>query len=107
MSKKLIIAEKPSLAMKIVAGIGRMEKSDGYFENENYIVTFAFGHLFGLKTVEQYRNVEKERWSLEQLPFFPKQFEYVLREDSGVKRQFKAIQGNSGPLPAFGGGWNC
>lgn len=92
MSKKLIIAEKPSLAMKIVAGIGRMEKSDGYFENENYIVTFAFGHLFGLKTVEQYRNVEKERWSLEQLPFFPKQFEYVLREDSGVKRQFKVIQ---------------
>lgn len=92
MSKKLIIAEKPGLAMKIVAGIGRMEKSDGYFENENYIVTFAFGHLFGLKTVEQYRNVEKERWSLEQLPFFPKQFEYVLREDSGVKRQFKVIQ---------------
>lgn len=92
MSKKMIIAEKPSLAMKIVAGIGRMDKYDGYFENEKYIVTFAFGHLFGLKTVEQYRNVEKERWSLEQLPFFPKQFEYVLREDSGVKKQFKVIQ---------------
>ncbi len=92
MSKKLIIAEKPSLAMKIVAGIGRMEKADGYFENENYIVTFAFGHLFGLKTVEQYRNVEKEKWSLEQLPFFPEQFEYILRDDSGVKKQFKIIQ---------------
>lgn len=92
MNKKLIIAEKPSLAMKIVAGIGKMEKADGYFENENYIVTFAFGHLFGLKTVEQYRNVEKERWSLEQLPFFPEQFEYILKDDSGVKRQFKIIE---------------
>ena len=91
MSKKLIIAEKPSLAMKIVAGIGKMEKADGYFENQNYIVTFAFGHLFGLKTVEQYKNVEKQKWSLEQLPFFPEQFEYVLLEDDGVKKQFGII----------------
>lgn len=92
MSKKLIIAEKPSLAMKICAGIGKMEKSDGYFENEDYIVTFAFGHLFGLKSIEQYLNREKGTWSLEQLPFFPKQFEYILKDDSGVKKQYGIIK---------------
>lgn len=95
MSKKLIIAEKPSLAMKICAGIGKMEKSDGYFENEDYIVTFAFGHLFGLKSIEQYLNREKGTWSLEQLPFFPEQFEYILKDDSGVKKQYGIRVGNA------------
>ena len=43
-----IIAEKPSLARNIVAGIGEMKKKNGYFENAEYIVTWAFGHLFSL-----------------------------------------------------------
>ena len=42
----LIIAEKPSLARNIVSGIGKMNRKDGYFENENYLVTWAFGYLF-------------------------------------------------------------
>lgn len=92
MSKKLIIAEKPSLGMKIVAGIGKMERADGYFENEEFIVTFAFGHLFGLKSIEQYLNCEKGKWSLEQLPFFPEKFEYILKDDSGVKKQYGIIK---------------
>ena len=50
----LIIAEKPSLARNIVAGIGTMKKLDGYFENEEYIVTWAFGHLFTLYDIEDY-----------------------------------------------------
>ena len=45
---KLIIAEKPSLARNIVAGIGQMDKKDGYYINSDYIVTWAFGHLFSL-----------------------------------------------------------
>ena len=92
MDKKLIIAEKPSLGMKIVSGIGKMERADGYFENDRYIVTFAFGHLFELKSIEQYMNCEKGRWSLEQLPFFPERFEYILKDDSGVKKQYGTIK---------------
>lgn len=92
MDKKLIIAEKPSLGMKIVAGIGQMKRADGYFENEKFIVTFAFGHLFGLKSIEQYLNCEKGRWSLEQLPFFPEKFEYILKDDDGVRKQYKIIK---------------
>lgn len=51
---QVIIAEKPSLARKIVAAIGKMNKKDGYYENENYIVTWAFGHLFSLYDIEDY-----------------------------------------------------
>ena len=47
--KKVIIAEKPSLAMTIVQAIGgNFKKNDGYFENDKYVVTFGFGHLFQL-----------------------------------------------------------
>ena len=41
---KLIIAEKPSLARNIVNAIGNLKKKDGYFENEEYLITWAFGH---------------------------------------------------------------
>ena len=47
----LIIAEKPSLARNIVAGIGKMTRKDGYFENNDYLVTWAFGHLFTLDDI--------------------------------------------------------
>ena len=42
----LIIAEKPSLARNIAESIGQMKRKDGYFEGAEYIVTWAFGHLF-------------------------------------------------------------
>ena len=43
--KQLIIAEKPSLAQKIIKTIGIMKQYNGYSENDKYIVTSAFGHL--------------------------------------------------------------
>ena len=42
----LIIAEKPSLARNIVSAIGNMKRNDGYYSNEEYYVSWAFGHLF-------------------------------------------------------------
>ena len=48
-----IIAEKPSLARNIVAGIGEMQKKNGYYENAEYLVTWAFGHLFSLCDIEE------------------------------------------------------
>ncbi len=96
---KLIIAEKPSLARNIVAGIGKMDKKDGYYINSDYIVTWAFGHLFSLADIEHYTGREEGRWSLESLPCFPEKFEFELRHadgkktvDSGVKKQFKVIE---------------
>ncbi|MBQ7390655.1 MAG: topoisomerase C-terminal repeat-containing protein [Clostridia bacterium] len=96
---KLIIAEKPSLARNIVAGIGKMDKKDGYFINSDYIVTWAFGHLFSLVDIESYTGSEDTRWTLDHLPCFPDKFRFELRKaegkktvDSGVKKQFKIIE---------------
>ena len=78
-----IIAEKPSLARNIVAGIGEMKKRNGYFENSDYIVTWAFGHLFSLADVEAYGSNEGGRWTLDNLPCFPEQFKFELKKNDG------------------------
>ena len=97
---KVIIAEKPSLARNIVAGIGEMSKKQGYFENKDYIVTWAFGHLFSLCDIEDYygKSGEKIRWSMEGLPCFPSEFRFKLKlgedkkPDAGIERQFALIK---------------
>ncbi len=90
--KNVIIAEKPSLAMSIVKAIGNCEKHDGFFENDKYIVTFAFGHLFTLYDVDDYKGRGKTAWDLFELPFIPLEFKWKLKDDSGVKKQFKVIE---------------
>ena len=95
----LIIAEKPSLARNIIAGIGeKMDKKDGYYIGENYIVSWAFGHLFSLADIESYTGGEGGKWTLDNLPCFPDEFRFELRKadnkkgvDSGVKKQFNII----------------
>ena len=95
----LIIAEKPSLGRNIIAGIGeKMQKCDGYYIGENYIVSWAFGHLFSLADIETYQPSSDGRWTMENLPCFPPQFKFELRRDgtkkkvdSGVKKQFSII----------------
>ncbi len=94
----LIIAEKPSLARNIVAGIGSMKKTGNYYEGNGYIVTWAFGHLFSLCDIEDYTGpTSTGRWSMENLPCFPNDFNFKLRrandgsEDTGVKNQFELI----------------
>ena len=96
----LIIAEKPSLARNIVAGISeKMTKKDGYYIGEEYIVSWAFGHLFSLADIEYYKPTESGRWTLDNLPCFPENFKFELRKsddkktvDSGVKKQFSTLE---------------
>ncbi len=93
----LIIAEKPSLARNIAAGIGKCARRDGYLEGEGYLITWAFGHLFSLADIEHYTgDAENTRWSLDKLPCIPSDFHFELRRekgkvDSGVKKQFGVI----------------
>ena len=96
----LIIAEKPSLGRNIAAGIGQMQNRQGYLEGNGYLITWAFGHLFSLCDIETYRPSPDgtNRWSMENLPCFPGEFQFELRKgddkkvDSGVRRQFEIIK---------------
>ena len=96
----LIIAEKPSLARNIVSAIGTMKRNDGYYSNQNYLVTWAFGHLFSLVDIEEYDQNESPntKWKMDNLPCFPKVFKFDLRKDStkkidaGVQKQFNIIK---------------
>lgn len=95
---KVIIAEKPSLARNIVDAIGNMKKNNGYFSNNDYIVTWAFGHLFSLYDIEDYEENPDKKWKMDNLPCFPEKFKFKLKEDSnkkidsGVLKQFNIIK---------------
>jgi len=97
---KLIIAEKPSLARNIADAIGDMKKQGAYFLNNEYIVTWAFGHLFSLCDIEDYSSspTENRRWTMDNLPCFPDKFKFELKkdkdkkEDQGVRKQFETIK---------------
>ena len=96
---KLIIAEKPSLARNIIAGIdGKVNKNDGFYSGDEYLVTWTFGHLFSLADVEAYTGDKSGRWTLANLPCFPGEFRFELKRgddkkvDRGVEKQFKVIK---------------
>ena len=94
----LIIAEKPSLARNIASAIGKFTRKDGYLESENYIVTWAFGHLFSLCDIEDYSHNDSSKWTMDNLPCFPEKFRFQLRRnadktvDQGVLKQFNIIK---------------
>ena len=95
----LIIAEKPSLARNIVSAIGNMKRNDGFYSNDEYLVSWAFGHLFSLADIEDYEDTPPKeiRWKMDNLPCFPKKFKFNLKKDSskqvdaGVLKQFNII----------------
>ena len=106
---QLIIAEKPSLGRNIVDAInglgnGSMKKCSGFYEGCGYIVTYAFGHLFSLSDIEFYTEKEnydptkKVSWKMDNLPCFPRKYNFSLRPDgngkpdSGVEKQFETIK---------------
>lgn len=91
--KKCIICEKPFVAKTITNAIyENFIRHDGYFESENYIITFAFGHLFEPWEIEDYLKKEKGYWTLDDLPFIPKEFKFKLKNDDGIKKQFSIIK---------------
>src|SRR5699024_9623125 len=65
--KKLILAEKPSVARDIGRILNANEKKKNYLEGKNYVITWALGHLLGLKMPEDL-NKKWEKWQLEPLP---------------------------------------
>ena len=88
---KVIIAEKPSVARDIAAFLGISDRKDGYIEGEEYVVTWAFGHLVTLQEPSEY-NPALKHWSLETLPFIPNEFRLTLIKNRGVDKQFGIIK---------------
>lgn len=92
--KKLIICEKPSLARNVMEAITIREKftkKDGYYESNNYIISWCFGHLLELKNVNEYEG-KKIQWNDIKLPFIPEKFQYKIKNDSGIIKQFKILK---------------
>jgi DNA topoisomerase III len=88
---QLVLAEKPSVARELAKHLGAKQRRDGWFEGAGYQVTWAYGHLAGLKAPDDYDSALK-RWSVEALPFIPAQFELKLEGDKTAQRQFALIK---------------
>ena len=69
MTKTLIIAEKPSVAQDISRALGGFERHDGYFENDQYVLSSSVGHLLTLVNPD---DVVRGKWSFTHLPAIPK-----------------------------------
>lgn len=96
---QIIIAEKPSLARTVVQALSGKENFDrkqGYFEGQETIVTYAYGHLFQLRDMGEYTG--ETAWKLEGLPFVPEKFKFRLKtskdkaKDDSVKQQYETIR---------------
>ena len=79
--KKVIIAEKPSVAKNIADAYKIKNRKDGYFEGEDYLITWAFGHLLQLFDAKDY-DENMIGWKMEKFPFIPENFKYKVKGDS-------------------------
>ena len=77
---KLVIAEKPSVAMSLAAVIGANEKKDGYMEGNGYLVSWCVGHLLELAQPEAYGEQYK-KWRYSDLPILPESWKYEVPKD--------------------------
>ena len=89
MGKSVFIAEKPSVAREFAKALKYdMKSRDGYMESDEAIVTWCVGHLVTMSYPDAYDEKWK-RWTLEPLPFLPKEFKYEVIDN--VKKQFKIV----------------
>ncbi|MEH6994425.1 DNA topoisomerase III [Neobacillus drentensis] len=89
MAKSIVIAEKPSVARDIANVLKCTKKGNGFIEGNNYIVTWALGHLVTLADPEVYDNKYKT-WNLEDLPMLPERMKLVVMKQTG--KQFNAVK---------------
>src|ERR1019366_8461860 len=81
MGKTLIIAEKPSVANDISKALGKFQKHQDFFENDEYVISSAVGHLL---TIVPPPGVEaaKGKWAFKNLPVIPPHFDLEPIEKS-------------------------
>ena len=84
MGKTLIIAEKPSVASDISKALGKFQKHDDYFENDDYVISSAVGHLLTICVPEQFE-VKRGKWTFANLPVIPPHFDLLPIEKSEAR----------------------
>ena len=77
---RLVICEKPSVAMAVSNVIGAKTRRDGYMEGSGYIVSWCFGYLAELAGADTYDERFK-KWRYDDLPIVPQKWEYLIKED--------------------------
>ena len=91
MGKKLIITEKPSVAMEFSKALKiNTTRKNGYLESENWIITWCVGHLVTMSYPEKY-DEKLKFWRLDTLPFIPKEWKYEIIPV--VENQFNIVKG--------------
>ena len=98
--KKVIIAEKPSVAKNIADAYKIKTRRDGFYEGDDYLVTWAFGHLLQLYDAKDY-DENMKGWRMDKFPFIPEGFKYKIKCDSsnrevvdkGAEKQINIIKG--------------
>lgn len=89
MSKKLVLAEKPSVAKDIAKALGVFGGKEGYIEGNEYIVTWALGHLVTLADPEEYKPEYKE-WRMDYLPMIPDRMKLTVIGNSA--KQYRTVK---------------
>ncbi len=90
MSKKLIITEKPSVAMEFAKALKiTTNRKNGYLESENWIITWCVGHLVTMSYPEKY-DEKLKFWRLDTLPFIPEEWKYEIIPQ--VANQFNIVK---------------
>ena len=88
--KKLLITEKPSVAMEFAKVLKvNTNRKNGYLESENWIITWCVGHLVTMSYPEKY-DEKLKFWRLDTLPFLPKEYKYEVIP--AVQNQFEVLK---------------
>ena len=86
---RLVIAEKPSVAMALASVIGARSRRDGFVEGNGYLVSWCVGHLVGLCDAADY-DERYRKWNYDDLPIVPEKWKKKILE--GTKKQFGILQ---------------
>ena len=86
---KLIVAEKPSVAMSYAKVLGATSRQDGYLEGNGYLVSWCVGHLVELAPPNVY-DAKYVKWGIADLPILPERWQYLV--SASTKKQFDILQ---------------
>ena len=87
--RTLIISEKPSVAISISKVLGATKKKDGYYEGNEYIVSWCIGHLIQMANPDAY-DKKYAKWNMADLPIIPKEYKYEVAKAN--KKQFNILK---------------